>query len=91
MPIQGVEASYANLMGHSALLLNKPGTPYIFEILRIRQHSKFKLTILIDTFYKIMFISKLLKGLILVFYLDSKIRFVVLFLQKSLLVYRSVS
>jgi hypothetical protein len=43
MPIQGVEASYANLMGHSALLLNKPGTPYIFEILRIRQHSKLKL------------------------------------------------
>ncbi|MFY4777460.1 hypothetical protein, partial [Metabacillus sp. RGM 3146] len=51
MPFQGVEASYANLMGHSALLLNKPGTPYIFEILRIRQHSKLKLTILDDTFY----------------------------------------
>ena len=51
MPIQGVEASYANLMGHIALLLKKPGTPYIFEILRIRQHSKFMLTILNDTFY----------------------------------------
>jgi hypothetical protein len=24
---------------------NKPGTPYIFEILRISQHSKFKITI----------------------------------------------
>ena len=54
MPIQGVEASYANLMGRSALLLNKPGTPYIFEILRIRQHSKLRLTILIDTYYKLM-------------------------------------
>ena len=51
MPIQGVEASYANLMGHIALLLKKPGTPYIFEILRIRQYSKFMLTILIETFY----------------------------------------
>ncbi len=52
MPIQGVKASYAKLMGHSALLLNKPGTPCIFEILRIRQHSKLKLTILIEIFYK---------------------------------------
>ncbi|MED3985795.1 hypothetical protein P4646_17295, partial [Peribacillus simplex] len=26
MPIQGVEASYANLMGHCALLFKKPGT-----------------------------------------------------------------
>jgi len=51
MPIQGVEASYAILMGHIALLLKKPGTPYIFEILRIRHYSKFMLTVLIDTFY----------------------------------------
>ncbi|PFP22670.1 hypothetical protein COJ96_25285, partial [Bacillus sp. AFS073361] len=45
MPIQGVEASYANGMG-LALLWNKPGTPYMFEILRISQHSiTVKLTI----------------------------------------------
>ncbi|PEQ87551.1 hypothetical protein CN481_20470 [Bacillus sp. AFS006103] len=55
MPIQGVEASYANLMGHNALLLKKPGTPCIFEILRIRQHSKIKVNFLIGEFYKLMF------------------------------------
>lgn len=63
MPIQGVEASYANGMGHSALLFKKPGTPYIFEILRIRQHSKLKLTILIGTFYKLMFYTYAAKGI----------------------------
>ncbi|MEK5522166.1 MULTISPECIES: hypothetical protein [Heyndrickxia] len=40
-----------NRMGHIALLLEKPGTPYIFEILRIRQYSKSMLSILNDTFY----------------------------------------
>ncbi|PAE37747.1 hypothetical protein CHI06_19870 [Bacillus sp. 7884-1] len=54
MPIQGVEASYANLMGLIALLYKKSGTPCIFEILRIRQHSKVKVDFLIGIFYKLM-------------------------------------
>lgn len=91
MPIQGVEASYVNLMGHIALLFNKPGTPYIFEILRIRQQSRLKFVILWMYFQTNALFSKLLKEWILVFFVDSKSRFVVLYLQKFLLVYQSIS
>ena len=63
MPIQGMEASYANLMGHSALLLNIPGTPYIFEILRIRQHSKTKVNCFSDDYILLMIYFYAAKGI----------------------------
>lgn len=62
MPFQGVEASYAKLTGHSALLLKKPGTPYIFEILRIRQHSQSNDTYLYTVYF---YVAKGIKDRIL--------------------------
>lgn len=43
------EASYAKVMGQCPLF-NKSGTPYIFEILRISQHS-ISVKLLITLYY----------------------------------------
>ena len=79
----------------SALLLKKPGTPYIFEILRISQHSiSVKLTITIydnlleftlsgklERVFKNLLVLMLLKKLKVVIFLDNRIHFVWLFQQ----------
>jgi len=54
LDIQGMEASYANLMGHCALLLIKHGTLYIFEnpvkvISERLGHSNIKVTLDINS------------------------------------------
>jgi len=73
----------------SALLFNKSGTPYIFEILRISQHSiSVKLTITIydnlleftlsgklERVFKNLLVLMLLKKLKVVIFLDNRISF----------------